>query len=767
MSLEPPPVPGPDPTAGGYGGSRPVPLVVVRLAHGDLEGEEHDHSDHAHSDQTHDHAHGHGATSDVCMIGAESLAAVGLVDKGVVEVETDHRRTALLRVVVDPRPGTPATVRLSRTAMRTLKLASGALVDVRRVDVTEARRVVLEPLAPLTGSLTSYEDELSDTLGGGQALVAVGMLVAAPLSDFRRPVLFRVLTSAPERAVVGPDTRVVLRSSMMSPGTSANLVTFDDVGGLDAEVDLVRELIECPLMYPHVYDQLGIEAPRGILLHGPPGVGKTHLARAIANEIGAHFVYVNGPEILSSVQGGTEANLRSIFEEAMESAPSVVLIDEIDALAPPRRDTGHTDARMGTQLLSLLDGLVSMEDVIVVGTTNRPEGLDPALRRPGRLDRELMIGPPSVAGRLDILRIHTRGMPLDDDAQSWLPELAARTHGYTGADLVNLTREAGLHALRRVAGSGLRQLGRGVHVDHLVVRVDDLEYALGQTTPSALREAVVNAPGVRWADVAGLDDVVQQLTDSVLMPLLHADAVRDVGLTPSSGALLHGAPGTGKTLLALALAQESGANVVTVNGPEIFSKWLGQSEEAIRDAFQLARQSAPTVLILDQIDAMAPHRTSDSANPASQRVVNQLLIELDSLRAGQIAVLGLTNRPDLIDSALLRPGRLGTQIHVPLPDVDARRAILRAKLLPDLQAEDVADIEATVDEAAARTEGMSGADLTAICDAARMLALYDSGFARHTSVTAKHLEIAVTRHTDRGPEAHPQSDAQRFQNGVS
>jgi hypothetical protein len=349
MSLEPPPVPGPDPTAGGYGGSRPVPLVVVRLAHGDLEGEEHDHSDHAHSDQTHDHAHGHGATSDVCMIGAESLAAVGLVDKGVVEVETDHRRTALLRVVVDPRPGTPATVRLSRTAMRTLKLASGALVDVRRVDVTEARRVVLEPLAPLTGSLTSYEDELSETLGGGQALVAVGMLVAAPLSDFRRPVLFRVLTSAPERAVVGPDTRVVLRSSMMSPGTSANLVTFDDVGGLDAEVDLVRELIECPLMYPHVYDQLGIEAPRGILLHGPPGVGKTHLAISLAvaaAESGRRVYYGTLGDLITSLEEASQAG-RLLHRMKTLSFPSLLIVDEIGYLPISR-----TGAMLFFQLMS-------------------------------------------------------------------------------------------------------------------------------------------------------------------------------------------------------------------------------------------------------------------------------------------------------------------------------------------------------------------------------------------------------------------------------
>lgn len=717
---------------------RALELVVVRLAHGELPDEH----GHGHGHDGHDHP----VSSDACLIGRGDLDRLDVDEKGTVEVITDRGRSLLLRVMADESGHGDGVVRLSRRAMRTLKVGADDAVSVRSVAVDQAKRVVLEPLAPLSRGLQDYEDELSDLLGEGQALVQAGMLVTAELSDFRRGVYFRVLSASPDQAVVGPDTRIVLRTSMLSAGAAANLVTFDDVGGLDAEVDAVRELVEMPLMYPQVYDQLGIPAPRGILLHGPPGVGKTHMARAIANEIGAHFVYVNGPEILSSVQGGTEANLRAIFEEAMESAPSIVLIDELDALAPPRRDTGHIDARMGTQLLSLLDGLVAMEDVIVIGTTNRPEALDPALRRPGRLDRELLIGPPSAAGRAEILRIHTRDMPLSPDAHGWLPELARRTHGYTGADLVNLTREAGLHAMRRMAGPGLRGFADGlVAAEHVLVETADLSHALGQTKPSALREAVVAAPGVYWSDVAGLDDVVQHLKDTVVMPLLQPGAFVDVGLSSASSALLYGPSGTGKSLLAHALAQESGANLVTVNGPEIFSKWLGQSEEAIRDAFQLARQSAPTVLILDQLDAMASRRTSDASSSASQRVVNQLLIEMDTIRGSQVAVLALTNRPDLVDPALLRPGRLGAQIRVSLPDTAARSAILRIKLERFLDDKAVCD---AIDEVAGRTEGRSGADLTAICDAARLAALKSSGFQRNTRVRAQHLRDAATRYLE-------------------
>jgi transitional endoplasmic reticulum ATPase len=686
------------------------------------------------------------------------LAMVGVAEGGVVELLTQRGRRVLTRV----SPSSPddvgsATIRLSQQQMRALKAGVDDRVSLRSISVEPARRIVLEPLAPLIRPITEYEGELLAMLSAREEVVQPTMLLSVRLPDFRRNILFRILSVTPDQAFVAADTRLVVRTSTLPPGVAANLVTFDDVGGLQAEVEQIRELVECPLLFPRIYEQLGIEAPRGILLHGPPGVGKTYLARAIANEVGAHFLYINGPEILSSVQGGTEANLRSTFEEAMESAPSVVLIDEIDAIAPLRKDSPRADARMGTQLLSLLDGLVSMEDVVVIGTTNRIDAIDPALRRPGRFDREIRIGPPDAVGRLAILDIHTRGVPLSAEASTYLAQVAAATHGYTGADLVDLIRDAGLRALRRRVGPGLERLEdpeRGVP-DIEVERLD-LTEALEHTRPSALREAVVTAPEARWSDIGGLEEPIRLLRETIEYPLLHPEAFTEIGLSPPRGVVLHGPPGTGKTLLASAIARASGANLVTVNGPEIFSKWLGESEEHVRDAFQMARQSAPTVVLLDQLDAMAPIRVSGSSNPASERVVNQLLLELDGLRgAAHIVVVAATNRLDIVDPALLRPGRLGLQVHVRLPDRDARLRILQIHLGPDVvDGRGWGDVLGRV---ADETEGLAGADLAAVCDHAKLLALRDSGFERGGVLAPDHLARA-SRELRQRREGRKESD---------
>ncbi|HWP57669.1 MAG TPA: AAA family ATPase [Candidatus Acidoferrales bacterium] len=682
---------------------------------------------------------------NLAFLDPKIIADAGLEEGSVVELKTHRGRRLLARVAARPADEGRGCVRLDRYQIQFLKPDLREKISLTPVQIEEARRLVLEPMAPLSGNLTALERELQRRFVEEKQLTCSGMALSVKLSEFPRNVVFRVISAEPDRSVVGENTRVVLRTSALRAGVAANMVTFDDVGGLRAEIDAIRELIECPIQYPHVYEHLGIEAPRGILFYGPPGVGKTYLAKAIANEIGAHFLYVNGPELVSSVHGGTEANLRRVFEEAMEHSPSVVMMDELDAIAPRRGESGsQADVRMGTQLLSLLDGLISMEDVVVIGTTNRIDSVDPALRRPGRFDREIYIAPPNVEGRLEILNIHTRRMPMDEEAIAFLPEVARRTHGYVGADLMELVRQAGLNALRRVAGPGMATLlEANGNLENVIVRKEDFEAALEKTSPSALRETLWVTPDVSWKDIGGLKDVIEQLREAVETPLVYPDAFARLGVRPSTGILLYGPPGTGKTMLAKALANECGANFIPVNGPEIFSMWLGESEETIRNVFQMARQVQPTVILFDQIDAIAPKRRGEAANATTERVVNQLLAEMDGLKsASQIIVVAATNRRDLLDPALLRPGRLGLEIYVGLPDFQARNEILQV-LLANTVVEDQEEMQRAIETVAAKTEGFSGADLSAVCERAKMIALRRSNYRKDVALAGAHLLAAL------------------------
>ncbi|MDP2727974.1 MAG: AAA family ATPase, partial [Dehalococcoidia bacterium] len=486
---------------------------------------------------------------------------------------------------------------------------------------------------------------------------------------------------------------------------------------------------------------------RGIIFHGPPGAGKTHLAKAIANEINAKFLYINGPEIISSVYGETEANLRKTFEEASRHLPSIIFIDEVDVLAPKRGESGsQTDTRMVTQLLEVMDGLKRVEGVMVIGTTNRIEALDKSVRRPGRFDREILIGPPDRTGRLDILRIHTRGMPLSSEANEFLPEVAKQSNGFVGADLMELCREAGLNTLRRQIGDQWTSLTHlQVSLHELQVDKEDFQQALGRVRPSAMREAVASIPEVAWDDIGGLEGVKDRLRELIEKPLQHPLSFASMGIKPSTGIILYGPPGTGKTMLAQAIANQCQANFLSVKGPEIFSKWLGESEEGIRHLFQTARQVAPAIIFFDQVDAIAPMRAAGGDTRASERVVNQLLTEMDGVEPlSGITVVAATNRLDLLDPAILRPGRFGAHIYVPEPDKEDRKAIFRVHLR-DTTMDDSTNLEQVLDAMASGTEGFAGAEIAAICHEAKLCALRHTNFEVAVPLRMEHFKEALEK----------------------
>jgi transitional endoplasmic reticulum ATPase len=484
---------------------------------------------------------------------------------------------------------------------------------------------------------------------------------------------------------------------------------------------MVRELIELPLRHPEIFQKLGIDPPKGVLLHGPPGTGKTLMAKAVANETDAYFINISGPEIMSKFYGESEQHLRELFKEGSDNAPAIIFIDEIDAIAPKRSEvTGEVERRVVAQLLSLMDGLEARGQVVVIAATNRPEGIDPALRRPGRFDREIEIGVPDAAGRLQILQVHTRGMPIADDVK--LGDLARTTHGFVGADLAALSKEAAMHALRRILPEiDLEQEIPQEALDKLQVNEVDFTNVQKNIEPSAMREVFVEAPNVKWQDVGGLEAAKQELIEAVEWPIKFADAFSSINTRPPKGVLLFGPPGTGKTLLAQAVATESEANFISIKGPELLSKWVGESEKGVRETFRRAKQVSPTIILFDELDAVAPTRGASSDSHVTERVVSQLLTELDGLEElKDVVVIGATNRPDMVDIALLRPGRLDRLVYIPPPNASSRAQIFAIHL----QGKPLAD-EVDIEQLAKETEGYVGADIEAICREAAMLALRD------------------------------------------
>ena len=608
-------------------------------------------------------------------------------------------------------------------------------VTIREAKVREAQLVVL---APVNSSIRPDEN-FTRLVKSRLIEYPIVQKNVIPVMFFGNLFTFAVIQTRPQGVVkITPRTRLVIHSKAMQEKMLKTTVTYEDIGGLHEQIQRIREMIELPLRYPELFHKLGIEPPKGVLLYGPPGCGKTLLAKAVATEAEANFILINGPEIMNKYYGESEARLREIFRKAEEEAPSIIFIDEIDAIAPKRSEvTGEVEKRVVAQLLALMDGLETRGQVIVIGATNRPNALDPALRRPGRFDREIEIGIPDRNGRKEILQIHTRGMPLAEDVN--LNKLAEITRGYTGADLAALCREAAMKAIRRILPSidfSEEKIPPEI-LDRLAVTMRDFLDAFKEITPTALREIEVEVPNVRWEDIGGLEAVKKQLVEAVEWPLKYPEKFERMGIKPPKGILLYGPPGCGKTLLAKAIATEAEANFVSVKGPEIFNKWVGESEKAVREIFRKARQAAPCIIFFDEIESVVARKDMiDDSSGVAGRVTSQILAEMDGIEElSDVLVIGATNRPDLLDPAILRPGRFDRLIYVPPPDERSRYQILKIytrgmPLAPDVSLKDLA----------IRTEMYSGADLAALCREAAMNALRRSLDAEY--VTRQDFEQA-------------------------
>ncbi len=646
-------------------------------------------------------------------------------------------------------------IRMDGLLRRNSKAGIGEYVTVKKIEVEEAKKVTIAPANEgvivstnnpeifkmgLLGRPILKGDLIS--LGGTprrmSAMSNIGRLgdIFGGLNDEEKfsgvfglaDIKFIVTDTDPKQkaTVITENTKIDYNQEGVKPKEEEEKtfeVSYEDVGGLQEEVTKIREMVELPLKHPEVFQRLGIEPPKGVLLHGPPGTGKTLLAKAVANETNSNFYVINGPEIMSKFYGESEANLRKIFDEAEKNSPSIIFFDEIDAIASKREESkGEVERRVVAQKLSLMDGLKSRGKVVVIAATNIPNALDPALRRPGRFDRELVIGVPQMPGRLNILKIHTRNMPLAKDVN--LKKLAEITHGFVGADLSSLTKEAAMNVLRRMLPDLDLDKEEAISekvLENLRIGMSDFKEALKTTRPSALREVLIEAPSISWEQVGGLNDVKQELKEAVEWPLKHKEEFKKLGVKPPKGVLLYGPPGTGKTLLAKAVASETEANFISVKGPELLSKWVGESEKAVREIFKKARQASPTIVFFDEIDSIAPRRSASSDNDhnTTERVVNQLLTELDGLQElNDIVIVAATNRPDILDTALLRPGRFDRILLVGSPDKEARKSIFKvhSKGMP-------LDKNVDFDKLVSKTEGYVGADIESICREAAMLAL--------------------------------------------
>ena len=700
----------------------------------------------------------------IVRIDSSFLTQVGIRPGDIVELEGERKTVAIADRAYPGDIGLNI-VRMDGIIRKNSKTGIGEIISVRKANVKEGKKVIIAPARKgiviraspeifkqgLLGRALTKGDIVSlggtrrrrSTMSESPFFEDVFSILDESMMGFGfGDIKFIVIDINPKQPIIITEqTEIIFNPEAVEAKEElVPEVTYEDIGGLSDEIKKIREMVELPLKHPEIFERLGIEAPKGVLLHGSPGTGKTLLAKAVANETNSHFILINGPEIMSKYYGQSEENIRKKFEEAQKNAPSIIFIDEIDAIASKREETkGEVERRVVAQLLALMDGLKSRGKVVVIAATNVPNILDPALRRPGRFDREIEIGVPRIDGRLNILKIHTRNMPLAKNVN--LKELSSITHGFVGADLSSLAKEAAMIVLRKILPDLKLKEEEPIPkevLEKLRISQKDFREALKVVRPSALREVLVEIPNIKWGDIGGLETVKQELIEAVEWPLKHPESFKRPGVNPPKGILLYGAPGTGKTMLAKAVANESQANFILVKGPELLSKWVGESEKAVREVFKKARQVSPCIVFFDEIDSLAPKRGLNSDSHVSERVVNQMLTEIDGLEEmHDVVIIAATNRPDMVDTALLRPGRFDRIILTPVPDEKTRLEVFKVHTagmpLKDINLENLAK----------KTEGYAGSDIESVCREAAIFALREDMESKEISI--RHFEKAIEK----------------------
>ncbi|MFW6282572.1 MAG: CDC48 family AAA ATPase [Minisyncoccales bacterium] len=713
------------------------------------------------------------AYKGIARIDGEVMREIGVRRGDVISIKGARETIAIVDRAYPADVG-EGIIRIDGILRKNARTAMGEIVSVSKSDVKKAKKITIAPAQKgimvqgepenlkkgllgramlkgdiiVLGGAQRRRDLLSDDFGDFNDFLGdmLGNMGFGNLSGNATQIKFSVVNSSPTGAVIiTEDTEIKLNPKAVEiMDETVPEINYEDIGGLQDEIKKIREMVEVPIKHPEIFQKLGVESPKGVLLHGAPGTGKTLLAEAVANETDSHFILLNGPEIMSKFYGESEKKIRDIFEEAEKNSPSIIFIDEIDAIAPKREDThGEVERRVVSQLLTMMDGLKSRGKVIVIGATNRINSVDPALRRPGRFDREIEVKVPDTKGRLAILKIHTRGMPINKDVK--LEEISSLTHGFVGADLESLVKESAMNVLRKylpeMSLDSDEQIPQEI-LEKLIVRQKDFKDALKVVRPSAMREVLIEKPDVKWNDVGGLNDIKMELKEAVEWPLKHPDSFKRMGIRPSKGILLYGPPGTGKTLIAKAVAKESEANFIYVKGPSLLSMWVGKSEEGMRKIFERARQVSPCVIFFDEIDSLTGKRggSENGGSKVTERVLNQMLSEMDGLEdLNDVLVIGATNRPDMLDTALLRPGRFDRVLLVNAPDEKSREKILEVhtKDMP------IKDKNKLIKDIAKKTDGYTGADIEGLIRESAMLALRESIDSKE--VKKKHFIEALNK----------------------